>query len=379
MFQVLIGALGAFVGLSVGAAAGRKFYDCGVESDEFRYFIAACLQVLLGSSTIALILALLFREEAGTWLGLNTQWVLWAVFVSAASVIVQIRLVQWQVRKEARRYGALQVSQSVLNMLLALLLVVGLQSGADGRMFAQVLTVGAIAFISLVFLQRDHLLGFFVWKPEYVREVWAFGAPLIPHIAGAFVLTSIDRLVVKQELGLADAGIYMVAVQLASVLSLIFDAVNRAYTPLLYEILKKDLLAQKLKLVRYSYLWFGLLLLGAMLTFIVGPFFVRLVAGEQYEKAGEIIGWLAMGQAFMGMYLVMTGYIFYSKRTGLLSLTTITSGLINVALLVVLVRLLGLKGAAIAFSISMGIRFLLTWWVAQRRHPMPWFNFKVQN
>ena len=86
-----------------------------------------------------------------------------------------------------------------------------------------------------------------------------------------------------------------------------------------------------------------------------------------------------MGQAFMGMYLVMTGYIFYSKRTGLLSLTTITSGLINVALLVVLVRLLGLKGAAIAFSISMGIRFLLTWWVAQRRHPMPWFNFKVQN
>jgi len=48
---------------------------------------------------------------------------------------------------------------------------------------------------------------------------------------------------------------------------------------------------------------------------------------------------------------------------------------LNLVLLVVLIRIFGLEGAAIAFATSMGIRFLLTWWIAQKRHPMPWFSF----
>jgi hypothetical protein len=32
-----------------------------------------------------------------------------------------------------------------------------------------------------------------------------------------------------------------------------------------------------------------------------------------------------------------------------------------------------------AFGLSMGLRFGLTWWVAQRRCPMPWFGLGVQH
>jgi hypothetical protein len=39
---------------------------------------------------------------------------------------------------------------------------------------------------------------------------------------------------------------------------------------------------------------------------------------------------------------------------------------------VVLVRAIGLEGVAIAFAAVMGARFLLTWALAQRLHPMPW-------
>ncbi len=79
------------------------------------------------------------------------------------------------------------------------------------------------------------------------------------------------------------------------------------------------------------------------------------------------------------MYLMVTNYIFYSKRTALLSASTITAGLVNVGLLVVLISLMGLKGAAVAFAISMAFKFLMTWFVANLRHPMPWFNLKVPN
>src|SRR5690606_10136870 len=122
-------------------------------------------------------------------------------------------------------------------------------------------------------------------------------------------------------------------------------------------------------------IWFAVIIAGAGAGFFVGPWAIQVVAGPGYEQAGEVIGWLLLGQAFGGMYLMVTNYVFYSRRPGLLSLATIVSGLINISLLLLFVTLLGLTGAAIAVSTAMSIRFLLTWWVAQKRHPMPWFNF----
>lgn len=108
----------------------------------------------------------------------------------------------------------------------------------------------------------------------------------------------------------------------------------------------------------------------------MAPPLLILIAGEKYSAAVDVIGWLALGQAFHGMYMMVTNYIFYSKRTGLLSLSTITAGLINVWLLMILIPFMGLKGAAIAFAISQSIKFLLTWYIAHLRHPMPWFDFR---
>lgn len=106
---------------------------------------------------------------------------------------------------------------------------------------------------------------------------------------------------------------------------------------------------------------------------------VPLVAGPQYARAAEVIGWLALGQAFNGMYLMLSNYIAYSRRTWLLSLATITSGLINIILLMLFINLFGITGAAMAFSIATAIRFFLTWWAASKSYPMPWFNFKLQS
>ncbi len=375
MFQTLLGALGAFVGLSVAGAAGRKYYDSHLGEQDLGRFIGACLQVLLVTASMVFTVMFIFQAQFSTWLGLDSKWILLAVASTAATVIIQLRLGQWQVRKKAMKYGALQILQSLMNMALSLLLVVWLLQGADGRISGQIWAAAIFALLALWLLKKDELLWFFSWSPVYLKEVLRFGVPLIPHIGGIFLLASVDRFVINAELGLTETGIYMVAVQLAGGMALIFDAINKAYVPWLFERLKRDRFEEKQQIVRFTYIWFGIITVGAGLAFIIGPWLVTAVAGPEYRRAGEVIGWLALGQAFGGMYLMVTNYIFYSKRTGLLSLATIASGLTNIALLLVLIRAVGLEGAAIAFSIAMAVRFLLTWWVAQKRHPMPWFDF----
>ena len=375
IFQTLLAGLGAFLGIGAQGCAGIKYYDDDISKDELKCFIGNCFLVLAASAALVFVVAIIFHGVLSDWLAIQIHWILLSVVVASAIFVINMRMGQWQVRKQAKNYGVFQVSQSVANMLLSLFVVVFFLQGAAGRIWVLSTISVAYAGIAIYFLQKDGLLGF-AWRPKYVREILAFGVPLIPHTVGFFLLSSVDRLVINSELGLANVGIYMVAVQLASAMGLVFDAINNAYVPWLFERLKRNQHAEKVQIVRWTYMYSIGLLVLVILAFWLGPPLLIFIAGKKYSPAADVIGWLVLGQAFNGMYLMVTNYIFYSKRTGLLSLSTITAGLINVALLFFLISFMGLKGAAIAFAASMAVKFFITWFIAQRRHSMPWFDFR---
>lgn len=378
IFQTLLGLLGAFVGMTFVGAANRKFYDADLEQKELAKFIGSCVQLSIIFTLIVFSVIFLFQSTLVEWLAIKRSYLFLAVVVSFCSVIASLRLGQWQVRKKAIRFGAFQVSQSFLNMLLSLLLVVVLLEGANGRIDAQIITALCFVLIAFFSLKKNGLIDMTAWRWDYLTEAIRFGVPLMPHLAGAFLLTSVDRFVINDKMGLAEAGVYMVAVQLTAAAGIVFDAINKAYVPWLFEKLKLDRLADKKKIVKLTYVWYLTIIAGVVVAFFIGPWLVVLIAGKDYAQAGEVIGWLALGQGFQGMYYMVTNYIFYSKRTGLLSVASIGSGVLNVLLLIVFIEVMGLQGAAIAFAVSMGVRFLITWWIAHRRHPMPWFDwFKV--
>lgn len=371
MFQVLVGAAAALTGFSVLGSATRKRYDLDLPPAEMAKFVGACVQILLASSILVFLPAYLFRETIANSLELEAPWVLGAVMVAACGFLVNLRLGQWQVLGHARKYGQLQVGVTLITVLLSLLLVVVFLQGARGQILAQVYVAPCFGVFALFLLSREGMLRM-AWRPDLIREALSFGIPLVPHLAGLFVLKAADRIVIQRQLGLDQAGIYMAAAQLTLVMAIVFDAINKAFVPWLFERLRRGDPAEKAMVVRVTYLYFVVALAAAGVAFLLGPTVVRVVAGRGFEASGALVGWLALGQAFAGMYLMVTNYIFYSKRTGLLSLATIASGALNIALLLALVPAFGVLGAAWAFTIAMGVRFLLVWAVAQRRHPMPW-------
>ncbi|MDH0140988.1 lipopolysaccharide biosynthesis protein [Aquipseudomonas alcaligenes] len=374
MFQTLVAALAALVGLNVQGAASRKFFDEDAQGEGLRLFIGSCFQVLLLSSLAVLAVVAVFHDLLSSWLGIPAEWLYLSIGVSVASFIVNMRLGQWQVRRQAKAYGVLQVTQSLAIMLMSIGFVVVLSAGAEGRVWAQLLAVFCASLIACGLLYKDRLVHFLSWRPNYIKEALAFGVPLIPHVVGAFLLFSVDRFVINSEFGLEAAGLYMVAVQISLVLGVLFDSVNKAYVPWLFERLSRGDESGSHQLIKYSYFYFLLLLSLALLAFWLGPVVVRLFAGEQYAMAGTLIGWLALGQSFKGMYFTVTGYIFYQKKTSILSLITIVSGGINLAGLLVGISLFGLEGAAIAFAVAMACQFIFSWMFAAKVHPMPWLG-----
>ncbi len=375
LFTTLVAGFGAVVGLNGVAAAARRAYDGATDADLAEYN-AAALQILVVSGLVVLAVVLVAGEPLGRLLGLQPRWLAWAVVVAGLAALMQMRQAIWQVRRRPLPYAVLQAGEALGVTLLTALLVVVVPLGATGRIAAVIMTSFVVATVSVGLLQRSGLLRLRTWRPDLVRDVLSFGVPLVPHLAASFVLVAADRLVVTAQLGLEQAGIYMLAANLAQAAVLLFDAINKAYVPWLFERLKSGDAGEQVRIVRYTYAWYAVLLAGAGLAFLVGPWLVRMVGGERYAAAGSVVGWLMLGQVFAGMYLMVTNYVFYARRTGLLSAVTVTGSVLHLVLLVLLAPRLGIEGAALAFAIAMGVRFLLTWWAAQRSHPMPWFGVK---
>ncbi|HIF9110439.1 TPA: oligosaccharide flippase family protein [Photobacterium damselae] len=372
MFQTLLAGIGTFIGLNAIGAANRKFYDGDIDETVLRQFNGSCVHILIVSSLIAFIGIFLFQKQLSEFLAIPTSWVLAAVIISFFSFITTMRLGQWQIRSQAKWFGVLQVSSSLVNMLLSLLFVVILTQGAQGRIDAQVITGVLAAIIALIWLYKDKLLQIKVWNPQYIKEALLFGVPLIPHHVGFFLISAVDRFVINQKMGLSEAGIYMVAVQLSSAMAIVFDAINKAYVPWLFERLKRNDHKEKKQIVKLTYAYFVITLLAAGIVFIIGPFFIVLIAGDKYSEAGKVIGLLCLGQAFGGMYSMVANYVFYAKKTAQLAAVTIITGVINIGLLIVFVGHFGLLGAGIAFAVSKFIQFIMTWLLVVKLSLVSW-------
>lgn len=374
MFTTFTTLLGAVVGVNAHSSLTTRWFDR--ENLDFSQYIAACLTLLIVSSLGILGVYFLIRNWLSSELSVPVFWLNAALLVSIMAFITQIRLVLWQVQEKPLKYGGIQFGQALLNGLLSYIAVVIYRYDFEGRLWGQALSVGILGLLSLFLLYKD---GCFKFRTRwiYVKDVLRFGVPLIPHVLGSFFLLMADRMIVNSKLGTANAGIYMIAVQISLGFNLINEAFNKAFVPWLFARLKKGDLTQKIKIVQLIYVYFLLLLIAPLCSMLFGKYMISFLAGPEFMTAAPVLNWLILMQAFHGMYFLVTNYLFYERKTHITALITIVCGSINLVLTVLLVDSLGLVGAGISSAVGMLLHFIFTWIMAARVHPMPWFSSLV--
>lgn len=371
MFTIFTTGLGALIGLSVHGAASRRFFDESITETELARFNGNCFFILLISTCIALFFLVFVDMFLANYLGIPPAWVYLGVLSVFCSFILNIRLGQWQIRNKAKSYGALQITNALVVLLFSLLFVISLKLGPNGRIYGIVLASVIIGALSFFTLCNDKLV-LFEYNRADINYALSFGVPLVPHVIGGFLLLSVDRLVINKELGIEMTGIYMVAINLGSALNIIFNSINKAYSPWLFDQLKAGKQNSKRDIVKKTYLYFIFLVLMAALSFLIAPPILKLVVGEKFHQAADVLPIIVIGQVFLGMYFMVTNYIFYIRKTKYLSYITISSGAINVFLLLLLIPNYGIGGAAFAFMIANLWQFTCTWVVSSKLYDMPW-------
>jgi len=291
------------------------------------------------------------------------------VLLQAIPTIVPI---VFQAKKEPLNFGKYKISLTIVNILLSLLLVVTFGYGWEGRLWGIVGSFALFTFVGLIILFKLNLLRFTLNK-FYLKSALQFGLPLIPHsIAGTFLAMS-DRIFLVNMLGEDSVGIYSVAFQVASTVTIIMSSINQAWAPNLFEKLNNNpTIKDKKNIVKTTYKIMGIMTIITLLFILSSSLIFNLFIDERYYEGKTLSKYISIAFLFQGFYFMITNYIFYSKKTYILSYLTFFSVLIVFSSHYFLIKIYGVIGATYAMLIVWFMFFIIIWIASNKIYPMPW-------
>lgn len=361
------------ISMSTPVAVGRAYFDRDKEGFAFPCYIFNALLVNVALFAIIAVVLVSFKSFIPGVKTLSMPWVLFIpAYVLATSIgVVKARL--WIYQKNPAAFSLFRVSRALVEVGLSILLVKFLLTSWKGRVLGIGITELLFCVVALLLLFKQDKLLLRVNR-DYIKDVIKFGLPLVPHIIGWTLISTMDKFFLMGMEGKIVTGIYGVGYALASVVALGAAAVDLSAEPIIFEKLGDLKQPTARKLVLLTYLYMVILVLAAIGVWLVAPLALKILADKKFHGAQQYVGWLAAAFACLGMYRVFSKFIVYSKKTYLLAYVTMGVGIVAVPANYILIKLNGPIGAAQATFVALMVSFLLAWWLGGRLYPMPWFS-----
>jgi O-antigen/teichoic acid export membrane protein len=277
----------------------------------------------------------------------------------------EFMLTLFRLEERARAFFVTTILNVLATIAVTVVLVVGLGEGARGLLLGSYAT-GAVFVVSLIAWQRRRLSLRF--DRGLLRRLFRFGLPTMPAEASLYLLNFVDRLIIVRSLGLAEAGLYSLAVKFAQAVNVLVRGFQLAWPPLAYSIRDDDE-------ARGAYATIVTLFVAGCAWVVAGMWLfsrwiVRALAAPEFFDSYEAIGLISTAVTLYALYLVLVVILGRTGRTEFNFPAAIGALVANVALNLVLVPPLGIVGAGLALLASYLVVLGLMYVFTQRLFPV---------
>jgi O-antigen/teichoic acid export membrane protein len=192
----------------------------------------------------------------------------------------------------------------------------------------------------------------------------------MPAELSLYLLNFVDRIVIVRSAGLAEAGLYSLAVKFAQAVNVLVRGFQLAWPPLAYSI-RDDGEARRAYAAIVTWFVAGCAFVVAGM-WLFSRWIVRALAAPEFFGSYEAIGLIATGVTLYALYMVLVVILGRTGRTELNFPATIAGLLANLVLNIVLVPPLGIVGAGLALVASYLVVLALMYGFTQRLFPVPY-------
>ena len=362
--QTLVALMSTPLALGLHAAVSRFYFEAKDLGQSIRKAGTAArwlILVTLGISSLLQMVVLLACPPGRH--GIHGQWelscILWAAAGSGIGVI------PGQYLRGAQRPfagAAFQLSEFIFSVGAGLLMVLVLNRGLRGAVEAAALQAVISGAISIVFISVS-LKG--PLSRATLREALKFSLPYVPHAMGNQIQFIADRWVMKFTGNDAGLGVYALASQLTTPVSMATQAWHTASSPEMGEVSRNEgpagLAAHSYKYQR-SYV---LVTVAASVAVCVGMPIATLFVGKNFTQSLYLVPVICGIMVFESLYFANDVFVFYLGQTAVIPKITITAGILNVVFNIIFIPVYGLWGAIISRTLSMAFRSGAMWYAAR--------------
>jgi O-antigen/teichoic acid export membrane protein len=279
----------------------------------------------------------------------------------------EFMLTLFRLEERARAFFVTTIVNVLVTIGLTVVLVVGAGEGARGLLVGSYAS-GAVFVLGLIVFQWRRLSLRF--DRELLRRLLRFGLPTMPAEASLYLLNFVDRIIIVRTVGLAEAGLYSLAVKFAQAVNVLVRGFQLAWPPLAYSI-RDDGEARR------AYATVVTLFVAGCAFVVTGMWLfsrwiVRALAAPEFFGSYKAIGLIATAVTLYALYMVLVVILGRTGRTEFNFPAAIAALVANVVLNLILVPPLGIVGAGLALVASYVVVLALMYGFTQRLFPVPY-------
>jgi O-antigen/teichoic acid export membrane protein len=369
----LLSSAAAFLPLIFGLAldqAVARFYIPSDNPEERQRIVSSVLiytviALLVVAAALIPVAELLAREWLDDQVSESTVFMV-LVYMWIHSLFITVNN-QLRYMFMAKQYAICNIGNTTVSMSLSVWFVAVMNTGIIGIFLAQAIGQAIFAALSFYFVRSNYRLVF-DWK--IFRKMIHYSLPLVPSAVAYMGMLYADRYIINELRSLQEVGFYGIGARLASLVRLFIVGFMTAWHPIVMKSYMTDGAVEKFRTVFNYYVFVTCMILVCLSLFSEE---ILLLLTTRTFSAGYVVVPLLISSAITASISTHFTYGLQIRKKSLFRLYINIGGLfLNVLLNVILVRKLGIVGAALGTFLS----FLIIAWigmlVSQRLYHVPY-------
>lgn len=343
--------LSVFFSMATERSMFRLYFDYKSE-EEKKVFLGNVFSLILGFSSIVLLIVFLFRNLIGQVYD-SIEFMPYYVLAIANAYVMTFAFIPetlFQVKQKAVNFIIMSSVSFFLGVAFILYFVVVLDEGAEGLLKGKLIG-NLIMFPAYIYIVVKN--STFVLKKEVLKNILAFSLPMVPTLLTAWVLNMSNRIFIEQYFSLKEVGVFSLAFKISSVTTILLGAMFTAYNPVFFQLASEEnqvVAKDKINKTNTSIIVFAFVLCFGVAFF--SKELITFFLDEKFVEAANIVPLIVLSNFFIqisGLYNLM---IYQSKKSTIIMSISIIGALFSVLFNFMLIPVYGIFGAALAAIIT---------------------------
>lgn len=375
----------------------------GMETAFFRFYnnetnkknVVETTMVSIFWTTISfLFVALLFRNTLAGWMGIDSQYITYTIWILALDALVIIPFSKLRVNQRPMMYAAIKIGNVVVNLALSLFFLLYLpgivESYPDSflsSLFIENFQIGYIFLANII----ASLLTFVALSPDYVFLKWKFDADLWKRmmryglpilVAGiAFAINEqFDKILLGKllpaNIAEDEVGVYSACYKLGLFMVLYRTAYTLGIEPFFFSHASNENAPQTYATITKYFVIFGSFMLLAVIVFAdILKFF--MIPNSSYWEAMKVVPLIILANFFLGIYTNLSVWYKLIDKTYVGAYISIIGAIITLALNFLLIPTMSYYGSAIATIVAYGSMMFISYYFGNKYYPIPYDMPKI--